>query len=119
MDVLDPFRLRAGTEIIRQDIVAAGSTTIDRKKGQHVRVTLGTSIVSLAIQNWPASGISGQLHLEVLYLGPHTITWPAAVKWPGGVAPALTGVNGKTDHFMLVTSDNGATIHGFVMGLNI
>lgn len=28
---------------------------------------------------------------------PHTITWPAEIRWPGGVAPTLTTVAGHGD----------------------
>lgn len=118
MEVLDPLRLRSGTEIVRQTINAAATTVIDRRKGQHTRINLGASILALSIQNWPPNGIAGQVHLEVAYLGSHTIAWPAGTKWPGGISPTLTGVSGKTDHFMLLSSDNGATVFGFIMGQN-
>lgn len=39
-----------------------------------------------------------------------TVTWPAAVKWPGDIAPTLTA--GKTHLFMFVTDDAGARWRG-------
>jgi hypothetical protein len=39
-----------------------------------------------------------------------TVTWPASVRWPGGVVPTLT--TGKTHLFVFVTDDNGTTWRG-------
>lgn len=39
-----------------------------------------------------------------------SVTWPAAVKWPGGVTPSLT--TGYTHLFMFVTDDAGTTWRG-------
>lgn len=33
--------------------------------------------------------------------GGHTVTWPAAVKWPGGIAPTLTSAANAIDVFTL------------------
>lgn len=38
------------------------------------------------------------------------VTWPTAVKWPGGVTPSLT--TGFTHLFMFVTDDAGTTWRG-------
>ncbi len=47
-----------------------------------------------------------------------TWTWPAAVKWAAGLAPTLTGTNGKVDVFSFVTPDGGTTWYGFNAGQN-
>jgi hypothetical protein len=39
-----------------------------------------------------------------------TVTWPAAVRWPGNTAPTLT--TGKTHLFVFVTDDGGASWRG-------
>lgn len=39
-----------------------------------------------------------------------TVGWPAAVKWPGDIAPVLT--TGKTHLFMFVTDDSGSRWRG-------
>lgn len=50
--------------------------------------------------------------------GDYTITWPASVDWPGGVAPTLTGqVAGSpptdsVDVLVFVTADGGTTWRG-------
>jgi hypothetical protein len=50
--------------------------------------------------------------------GSRSATWPASVKWPGGVAPTLTTTPGKTDIVTLITYDQGAAWRGFTSGLN-
>jgi len=48
--------------------------------------------------------------------GNRTITWPASVKWPGGVAPALSSGAGKTDLIVLESLDGGASWFGSLAG---
>jgi hypothetical protein len=50
--------------------------------------------------------------------GGHSITWPAAVRWPNGVAPALSSGPDRRDVIMLTTYDGGATIRGIVVGVD-
>ncbi len=44
------------------------------------------------------------MKLKVVHTG-GAITWPASVRWPEGVAPALTV--GRTHLFWFTTDDNG------------
>jgi hypothetical protein len=48
----------------------------------------------------------------------YTTTWPASVRWPGGVAPIITSVNGRSDIFTFVTHDGGTKWFGFISGQN-
>lgn len=48
--------------------------------------------------------------------GSRTITWPASVKWPGGIAPTLTGTASSVDIVSLFF-DGTATFYG-ASGLN-
>lgn len=48
--------------------------------------------------------------------GGHNLTWPASVRWPGGVAPALGGQAGSVDICSLFTVDGGATWFGMIGG---
>jgi FtsP/CotA-like multicopper oxidase with cupredoxin domain len=50
----------------------------------------------------PPTG-SGRLTLFFIQGGTaRTVTWPATVKWPGGVAPTLTTTNGGVDKLEFV-----------------
>lgn len=49
--------------------------------------------------------------------GSRTVTWPASVRWPGGVAPTLTTTASKIDRFTFIC-DDGSTWTGFAAGMN-
>jgi len=66
--------------------------------------------------NVPASrGVTVVLHLT--NGGSGAQTWPASVKWPGGIAPTLTAAG--TDVLVFVTHDGGATWRGNIFGSDI
>ncbi|MBV9849768.1 MAG: hypothetical protein JO250_08870 [Armatimonadetes bacterium] len=46
--------------------------------------------------------------------GSRSVTWPASVRWPGGVAPTLTAAAGKTDWFEFLY--NGTNYFGITLG---
>ena len=49
--------------------------------------------------------------------GSRTVTWPAAVKWPGGTAPTITSTASKADKYVF-TADNNSNWLGSTAGLN-
>jgi hypothetical protein len=49
-------------------------------------------------------------------VGGRVITWPASVKWPGGIAPTLTAAANAIDLVVLETLDGGATWFGALAG---
>ena len=48
--------------------------------------------------------------------GGRLVTWPAAVKWAGGVAPILSTTPSALDRLHFATEDGGTTIYGAVIG---
>lgn len=48
--------------------------------------------------------------------GTNKVTWPSTVKWPNGVEPRQSYTAGKTDEFVLVSDDKGASWSGFFAG---
>jgi len=72
---------------------------------------------TFTFSNPPASGDFGSFVIELTNGGAFTVTWPAAVDWPGGAAPTLTA-SGK-DQLVFTTRDAGTTWFGFVAGLDI
>lgn len=48
--------------------------------------------------------------------GSRTITWPAAVKWAGGVAPTISTAASANDQFVFRTRDGGTTWYGALIG---
>lgn len=97
-----------------QAITATATTAINRTNGENVTLTLGVSITTLTISNWPASGTTGKVRLVIVSSGAFTVAWPAGTKWAGGVAPTLT--SSGTDIVLLMTDNAGTTIYGSVVG---
>lgn len=90
-----------------QNIVAVSALDVDCATGNYFTKTIAANS-TFTFSNAPASR-SYAFTLEVTHTS-GTITWPAAVKWPGGTAPTLT--TGKTHLFMFVTDDGGTTWRG-------
>jgi hypothetical protein len=63
----------------------------------------------------PASGTGYGFSLRLTAGGAHTLTWPASVKWPGGIAPD-NPASGETNIYAFVTHDGGTTWYGMVGG---
>jgi len=83
-------------------------------------LTLVSSIATLTFSNIQAAGI---VHMWTLVTvgnaTVYTITWPAAVKWPGGTAPTVTTTNTKRDIYQFITYDGGTTIYAIIVGQNL
>ncbi len=62
-----------------------------------------------------ASGKSFLIRVTQDATGGRTVTWPGSVKWPGNVAPTLTGTANSRDIFSFV-SFTGTGWTGFVVG---
>ncbi len=62
--------------------------------------------------------LSNPADLGVYYLlihtgaGSFTVTWPASVLWPGGVAPVITATASKTDLIVLVWDNSAGKYYG-------
>ena len=88
--------------------IAAGALTLNLALGSHFQVALNANITSITISNPPSASKTGAFTVTFTADGSvRTITWPAAVKWPGGVAPTMTGTNTKKDIISCLTYDGG------------
>lgn len=101
-----------------QASLGTGAITIDCATGNVFSINLTANVTSIAFSNVPTSGTAYALTLSVTIGGAYTITWPAAVKWPGGTAPTLSSTVSKVDTFVLYTFDAGTTWYGFTAGLD-
>ncbi|MDB4261331.1 hypothetical protein N9878_00550 [bacterium] len=79
--------------------------------------TVDQAITSSTMTNWPATGATGYLALEVINGGAYSIVWPTSVDWVGGTAPTLTASG--TDQLIFRSRDAGTTVLGWVVGLDI
>jgi len=92
------------------------SRTFDLEVANSFSATLDQNS-TFTFSNPPTSGRFGTFVLELTNGGAFTITWPASVDWPAGIAPTLTA-SGK-DVLVFTTRDAGTTWYGFVSGLDI
>ena len=79
--------------------------------------TVNQNITSSTMTNWPATGKSGHLELEVINGAAYSIVWPTSVDWVGGTAPTLT--TSGMDKLIFKSRNAGTTVLGFVVGLDV
>lgn len=93
------------------------SKTLDFEAGNTKTVTM-TGNCTFAFSNPPVTGTLGAMTLFLLQdaTGSRTATWPAAMKWAGGVAPVLSTAAGALDIITVLTKDAGTTYYGFLGG---
>lgn len=89
------------------NIVAVSALDIDCSAGNYFTKTINANS-TFTFSNPPASR-SYSFTLELTHTS-GTVTWPAAVAWPGGTTPSLT--TGRTHLFMFVTDDGGTRWRG-------
>lgn len=93
--------------------------TLDCAAGNVFVVTRNANISTLSFTNIPATGTAYALTLMLVANGSaYTVTWPAAVKWPGGTAPTLTSTNNKVDTIVLCTYNGGTSWYAYAAGIN-
>ena len=99
--------------------ISAGTLTLDLQNSNIFRVTRNANITTLSITNPIASGSAHSFTLIFDANGTsYTITWPAAVKWPGGTAPTITTTNGRSDMFVFYTNNAGTTWYAMAAAQN-
>lgn len=114
-DRLDDVDALAGG--VTTDATVTGSQNIDLSTGTGVFNYTITGNVTFSFTNPNSSGSLSSFRLYITVSGARTITWPASVKWPGGVAPAGV-LNGETDSYSFESIDGGTTWYGYHTGDN-
>ena len=87
----------------------SGATTIDVLNGNYFSATVA-GITTWTFSNPLASPNACGFVIELTNGGAYAITWPVAVKWPGGTAPTLTTTG--VDVLVFITDDGGTTWRG-------
>ncbi len=119
-DMTGPVGAKIIIETKTAPAIAAGALTLDLSAGSVFDVALNGAITALTLSNPPASGRA--IGFTLIFTADGTaraVTWPASIKWPGGIAPTLTSVNGKKDFFSFYTQDAGSTYQAFIAGQNL
>lgn len=87
----------------------SGAVSLDTSEYSYFSGTaVGNTTFTFA--NPPSSGLAYGFVLELTNGGAFTITWPASVDWPNGVAPSLSPAG--VDVLVFLTRDGGATWRG-------
>ena len=98
--------------------MSSNAATLDFRAGNVFQLTLsGGNLTTFTWSNPPSSGTAYGFTLKVIQDSTaRSITWPAAVDWPGGSAPTLSSGNADVDVFVFFTHDGGTTWYGFIAG---
>lgn len=83
-------------------------TTVDCSAGNYFTKTVSGN-TSFTFSNVPTSGKAYAFTFEVTYQS-GTISWPASVVWPKGIAPVISA--NKVQLFVFITSNGGITWRG-------
>jgi hypothetical protein len=101
----------------RETVGTISGSTLDLATGNVFLSTPSTN-ATYVFSNPPASGTAYGFTLRVAPSATITVTWPASVKWPDGLAP-LAPASGATSVYVFYTQDAGTTYFGFVAGESI
>ena len=93
-----------------QTATGDGTTTIDWKNGNHMDFTFGATNETFTFTAPSSSGVY-TISLKQDSVGSRTATWPATVKWAGGVAPTLT-TTASTGYDLITFRYDGSNFYG-------
>ena len=99
--------------------ISSGTLTLDLTNGNVFRVSRNANITTLTISN--PSPTSNACSFTLIFDAngtSYTITWPAAVKWPGGTAPTITTTASRSDMFVFYTNNAGTTWYAMTAAQN-
>ena len=92
------------------------ATDIDPDSGVSVDFTFGAAATA-EIGFAASTNAVVETTVEIVNGGQGTLTWGVEVDWAGGVAPTLTAAG--TDILKFFTRDNGTTVRGWVVALDV
>ena len=90
------------------------SGTVDLSTGNYFSETLAADTT----YTFSNTGDVQSFQIEITGASTYTITWPASVEWPAGVAPS-TPAAGETDVYTFVTDDGGTSYIGLQTADNL
>jgi hypothetical protein len=98
-------------------VAASGTTeTLDLASGNLHDVTLTDNCTFTFAGATAGVGCYLTLILRQDGTGSRTVTWPAEVEWPGGVAPTLSDGANEVDVLSFLSNDGGTTWFGLMAG---
>lgn len=103
-------------EVTNALTASTASTPINLASGNVQTLTLSANTTVSFSGTTAAKACSISLYVKQDSTGSWVLTWPASVKWPGGIAPTLSAGANKVDLVVLETLDNGTTWYGTLAG---
>jgi hypothetical protein len=95
-------------------VVTANTTASYTVNIASATIFLLTVNVSSMTFTFPSASSGKSFIVSLRWSTAGAVTWPSSVKWPGGVAPTLTGTVGKADNIGFWS--DGTNWYGSVMG---
>jgi len=116
--VLDSVELKDVTETQTTPESSSGTLVLNLENSNVFEVELDENVTTLTISNPSTSGKASSFTLIVAQdsTGGYEITWPASVKWAGGLEPTQTTDASAIDVYTFITTDAGTTWYGFQAG---
>lgn len=98
---------------------SSGVLNLNFENGNVFEISMNENITTVNISNPPAAGRAGKftLILKQDTTGGRSISWPASIKWAGGVAPTLTTTANKINILQFITTDAGTKYYGSIIGV--
>lgn len=94
----------------------SGTVNLDVSLNNGFYCALNGTATTFAFINPPPNGLGMSFFLQIGAAGGATaVTWPASVKWPGGVAPVLS-TGGGQDLLSFLSFNGGVTWYGVFIG---
>ena len=96
----------------------SGTETLNWQNQMHYGTDISSNF-TVVFSNVPASGFA-----QIMFMyttgssGGVSITWPAAVKWPGGTKPQTPRGGSVKQLYQFITYDGGTNVYGFEAGQN-
>lgn len=90
----------------------SGSVTINKANGECQRLNLTGNITAISTLNFGLAGQMSKITLEIWGADTHTIVWPAAWLWEGGIVPTP----GAKMVIVIFTMDGGTTVYANIVG---
>jgi hypothetical protein len=119
-NVISRPRLTDYAETYTTPAISGGTLTLNLENGNVFRVSRNANISTLTISNPAGSGNACSFTLIFDANGTsYTITWPAAVKWPSGIAPTITTTASRSDVFTFYTNNAGTTWYAMTAAQNL
>lgn len=113
------YRFQNYSETKATATLNAGTISVDFNSGLIQTVTLTENVTDITFaNNNPDSDFSSSVTLRMIQdgTGGRTVTWPAAIIWPGGSSPTVTSTANAIDLYGFTTYDAGSTWYGFTLG---